>query len=64
MHNWCFIRCIRGGHRIFLLGGDATGEKWACLMFTFIGMINLTMVVNLKNIKFDNFVLIVLMQKV
>ena len=25
--------------------GDATREKWACLMFAFIGMINLTMVV-------------------
>ena len=29
--------------------GSATRERWACLMFTFIGMINLTMVVNSTN---------------
>ena len=43
------IYTIRGAYRIFLLGGLCHERKMGVSMFTFIGMINLTMVVNSAN---------------
>ena len=40
---------LQGWIQDFLMGGDATSEKMGMSMSTFIGMINLTMVVNSTN---------------